>query len=139
MKTRFQLPAVGLMILGAAFGAPPPVVPADAAPKESVVKKTTRLIEEDVAFTPANAPVHQAADANPAKPAPLLLQNPAEPLVFATMVVREREVPEIPPAVHESRAAEVLRTGTFWRRIGPRFTTQLWARGDKGLMLTLAW
>ena len=141
MKMRFQRwsPGLGLMILGTALGVPPEVVPADAMPSESVLQKTTRLIREDAARAAAQGPADAATVAKSAGPDLALLPSPGEPLVFDPMVVHRKQVPEIPPAVHESPVTEVLRTGTFWQKIGPRFTTRLWASGDKGLMLTLAW
>ena len=140
MKTYRRLSSlglVGLMALGPVLDAPPQVVPADPVPKESVVQKTTRLIRYDAYFANAIEPP-VAPNLAPAADHPVV-DNPDQAVVFDTLVVREKRIPVLPPVVHETTVAEVLRTGTLWERIGHRFSTRFWARGDKGLMLTLSW
>jgi hypothetical protein len=39
----------------------------------------------------------------------------------------------------ENRVQELLRTGTLAERVGRRFTSKIWMKGDKGVMLSISW
>jgi hypothetical protein len=65
--------------------------------------------------------------------------NAEETLRLAPMIVEGRRELALPPPVKENRVQEVLRTGTLWKKVGPRFTKRFWVKGDEGIAFTLSW
>ena len=127
MKPRWlALPC--LLAFGPAAKAQTPVAAA-APPAPSTVKaESLRLIRQDAAATRQNDA--KSADANPTVP------PDNHTLILERLVVREKRLPPLPPPPPpESKLQEVLRTGTIWQN--KKGTVRFWARGDKGLMLTI--
>jgi hypothetical protein len=134
MKISFHLWTfgAGLMMAYPALRAEQPTQPtADAAPAESVLKKTARLIREDV----------RLATAAPAEPVPVLppKDSQEEVLQLDRVFVRAPRVLGLPPVLLETPVAEFFRTGTVWERVGRKFTTKVGVKGDEGVFLRFSW
>ena len=110
---------------------------APALPKTRtrVQKLLTDLIKEDAGAPTIANPV--AASQPEASSAPA--ETAENTLVLDPMVVTAKKSLEIPPPLHETRVQEFFRTGTIWKKVGPRFTREFWFRGDQGIGFTLSW
>lgn len=132
MKTCFRLWSLGLGLLAfrLVLSAEPLPWPDDAAPAESVLKKSARLILEK-----AGRP------GLPEKPAPVLppKDSPEDVLQLEPFIVHGPQGPALPPALHETPLATYIRTGNLWEKIGRKITTEIFCRPDKGLGLSFSW
>jgi hypothetical protein len=59
-------------------------------------------------------------------------------VVMAPVVVQEGRPPEL-FIRRENQIEKFFRTGTFYQNVGKKVTTQVWAKGDRGIMLSFSW
>jgi hypothetical protein len=141
MNNCFRLWSLGLGLLaaGPVFGAEPLPWPDETAPAESVLKKSSRLIREKTGLpTSSSTPspiTHNPAAEDLAPPA----DRPEDMLQLEPFIVHGRQVPVLPPALHETPVQEFVRTGALWEKVGRKFKTKFWFASDKGLMLSFSW
>jgi hypothetical protein len=91
--------------------------------------KAIDLIRQDVATN--------SKESQPSPPR--LSQSSSEDVTtLSPVIVEGRKVPDI-STPRERPVEEFFRTGTIAERIGPKVTTQLWMRGDRGVMLSFRW
>lgn len=120
------LPAQAVSALPAAATDPM----ATAVPTTPLRREALRLIREDVATaaTPAEA----------AQPAASATETAGEVVTLAPFVVQEQKTPDF-STPRETPTQTFFRTGTVARHVGEKVTTQLWIRGDRGVMLSFRW
>lgn len=137
MNNCFRLWSLGLGLLAAGPlpGAEPLPWPDATAPAESVLQKSTRLIREKASSAQVKSPVSGEQGAKSGEPSLAQADHPEDMLQLDPFIVHGQPVPLLPPALHETRVQEFLRTGTIWQ--GKRF--KIWFASDKGLMLTFPW
>ena len=59
-------------------------------------------------------------------------------VVMAPVVVQEDRPPEL-FIRRENDLETFFRTGTFYQNVGKKVTTKIWAKGDRGIMLSFSW
>jgi len=59
-------------------------------------------------------------------------------VVMAPVVVQEDKPPEL-FVRRENDLETFFRTGTFYQNVGKKVTTKIWAKGDRGIMLSFSW
>jgi hypothetical protein len=64
--------------------------------------------------------------------------QPASVVVMAPVVVQEGRPPEL-FIRRENEVEKFFRTGTFYENVGKKVTTKVWAKGDRGIMLSFSW
>ncbi|HEY0946218.1 MAG TPA: hypothetical protein VGD81_13155 [Opitutaceae bacterium] len=138
-RARSLLPALAAcLVLGPTLAAQSviDVAPASAPPDARVTPATPlrrealRLIREDAAAAPA--PVAAGEAETPP------LETAGEVVELAPFMVQEQKPPDF-STPRETPTQKFFRTGTVAERVGEKVTTQLWIRGDRGVMLSFRW
>jgi hypothetical protein len=107
-----------------------PAPPASKS-KTRVQDQLNRLIREEAGIAgPVPAPEEGAAASN---------EEEKETLQLEPLTVEGKRELAWPPPLRENKVQEVMRTGTLWKKVGPRFTRRFWIKGDEGIGFSLSW
>lgn len=128
-------PGAGIVSLLLGLALLPAVLTAEASAEPVKPSKTkmqqqlNRLIRAEAGLV-VTGPVVVAKGAGPEAVA-------EETLELEPMIIEEQKLEELPPP--ETKAEKFFRTGTVWKKVGPKFTRQFWVGRGRGIGFTLSW